>query len=283
MGKVVRYVFDERRRNLRDAQSVGWRRVRALGALLDPALCPDELRNTPLRRRLWCARWGLDPSVPLARPLEGRMRAEACWYMAEDFNTFGRPWSRAWEKWACAAAEAGHGEAANLIGEIYRDRARAPRAGRPGGRREAVHWFRLGAARGDATAMLNLGYALFYGEGVRRDRGAAGRCYRAAVAAARPRAEWGDRETPASACSNLGHMYRLGDGVAADHRAAVRWYHRAAASGGVNASYWLWRIYDGREGAPAHPRMAEDWRRRAAKRGFAEAERAGVDAARPRE
>jgi hypothetical protein len=257
---IRRLLDEERRRALADTRSGGWRRVRGLGSLLDEALGPDEFRDAALRRRLWRARWGLDATSPAARPLAPRARAVACWYLADDHLLFDGRRARSWERWARAAAEAGHGEAANYLGEVCRDRARTQHA-RADDRRTAVRWFRLGASLRDPTACLNQGYALRYGEGVRPDLVAARTWYRTAIAASRRRTDVDDLDARARAATNLGHMYLYGEGVPANRATAIRWYRRGAASGNAKAAYALSRVYTGDAAAPARPALAARWLR----------------------
>lgn len=76
--------------------------------------------------------------------------------------TARRCYARAWRLTALPSA------AINL-GTWYRDRGQL---------REAVRWYRRAALFGDGEARLTLGYCLYYGLGVRRDRDAAIMCWR---------------------------------------------------------------------------------------------------------
>ena len=116
---------------------------------------------------------------------------EAQYALASDYD-FGRPrdLERA-VRWYRRAAEQGHGEAQNLLGECLREGEGAQKS-----LREAVHWFRQAASQNVSDAQVSLGYAFFYGEGVRRNRSEALRWYQAAAA-----------QGNASAHLNIGHMF----------------------------------------------------------------------------
>src|SRR5262245_45099192 len=60
--------------------------------------------------------------------------------------------------WYLKAAEQGHAEAQNFLGELYRDGWTVKR-----NLRKAYKWFRLAAAHGNDGAQLSLGEMLFYG------------------------------------------------------------------------------------------------------------------------
>lgn len=126
-------------------------------------------------------------------------------------------------EWYLRAAEGGHVEAQNSLGEAYRD-GDDVRKSRP----RAVEWFRRAAAGGDSEAQLSLGYALFYGEGVARDRAAALRWYRRSA-----------RRGNAAAMANIARMYRRGQGVPQSLEHAVRWYLCAAVAGDPRAFGWI--------------------------------------------
>ena len=126
-------------------------------------------------------------------------------------------------EWYLRAAEGGHVEAQNFLGEAYRN-GDDVRKSRP----RAVEWFRRAAAGGDSEAQLSLGYALFYGEGVARDRAAALRWYRRSA-----------RRGNAAAMANIALSYRLGQGVPRNLAHAVRWYLLAAAGGNARAEEWM--------------------------------------------
>jgi TPR repeat protein len=91
-------------------------------------------------------------------------------------------------------------------------------------RTEAVRWFRLAAAQGNAKAQNYLGVCYLNGEGVAVDHAEAVRWFRLAA-----------EQGYATAQLNLGVCYCDGDGVAVDHAEAVRWYRLAAALGNAAA------------------------------------------------
>ncbi len=158
-------------------------------------------------------------------------------------------------KWYLAAAERGHVEAQNFVGESLRDGVGvSPNA------RDAVRWFRHAAAAGDSDAQLSLGFSLWYGQGVRRDRATALRWYRASAAQGNDRAAY-----------NLGQAYRKGYGVRKSLRRALHWYEKAAVTGHVGALAWLARLHGGSDdGFPGDPAAELLWLRRAARAGDAE-------------
>ena len=85
---------------------------------------------------------------------------------------------------------------------------------------EAVKWFRLAAAQGNAYAQTNLGWMYSKGEGVAENDAEAVKWYRLA-------ADQGD----ALAQSALGWMYAYGEGVPESKVDAYFWFNLAAAQG----------------------------------------------------
>ena len=85
---------------------------------------------------------------------------------------------------------------------------------------EAVKWYRLAAAQGNAAAQFNLGLMYEEGQGVEQDYAEAVKWYRLA-------AEQGN----AAAQFNLGLMYYNGRGVPEDYIEAFAWFNLAAAQG----------------------------------------------------
>ena len=97
--------------------------------------------------------------LPLARAGD----VEAQFDLACEYD-FERPKDqRRAYRWYLCAAEQGHAEAQELLAETLRDGAKP-------NLREAVKWFRRAAEQGNPGPQLSLGYALFYGKGVRRNR-----------------------------------------------------------------------------------------------------------------
>ena len=92
---------------------------------------------------------------------------------------------------------------------------------------EAVKWYRLAAAQGDAGAQYSLGNMYSRGEGVPQDKAEAVKWYRLAAA-----------QGNASAQYALGRMYYLGKGVPEDYVQPYKWWNLAAASGDTSAVKW---------------------------------------------
>jgi len=116
-------------------------------------------------------------------------------------------------------AEAGDGEAQNMLGVMY--------GSGKGVRRddaEAVKWWRKAAEQGLAQAQFSLGWCYHYGKGVAQDDTEAVKWYRKA-------AEQGN----ANAQFNLGWMYDQGKRVPKDDVTAYAWLSVAAASGDEEA------------------------------------------------
>ena len=91
--------------------------------------------------------------------------------------------------------------------------------------KEAVKWYRLAAAQGDAWAQLKIGFMYQYGTGVVQDHKEAVKWYRLAAA-----------QGDASAQNALGFMYRNGNGVAQNYVRAHMWYNLSASIGYSDAS-----------------------------------------------
>jgi len=187
----------------------------------------------------------------------GSAEGEREW--AVDLNCRNK-WPEALQ-WYRRAAERGNAEYQNFLGEIYRD-------GEPGVRvdkREAVRWFRRAAERGSLSARLNYGFALFYSEGVRRDRIAAKELYEG-VARSQPYYRWEHKDTRARAMCNLGIMHEYGQGIPKDIDKALYWYRRAAR---IAPEDFMERpvkgvalIYDGASGRRVDHGLAVKWLRR---------------------
>ena len=119
------------------------------------------------------------------------------------------------------------------------------------------------AQQGDIQAVLALGHAYFFGEGVPSSRARACRLYRQA-------AEAGDEE----AMFNLASCYQRGEGVPRDINVAVRWYLQAAATDHFFAPFALGEIYAHGDGVPRDVAEAVRWFRIAHENGHQEAPRA---------
>ena len=136
-------------------------------------------------------------------------------------------------KWWRLAAEGGHTEAQNELGEKYyygwgvdEDKA------------EAAQWYRLAAEAGHAEAQYRLGGMHDLGKGVAEDDAEAQKWYRRAFEGFRPIAESGD----ISAQYRLGRMYIHGEGVEPDYVEAEKWYRLAAEGGHTDAQEVLEEI-----------------------------------------
>ncbi|MEQ1584169.1 MAG: tetratricopeptide repeat protein, partial [Candidatus Nitrotoga sp.] len=80
--------------------------------------------------------------------------------------------------------------------------------------KEAVKWYRLAAAQGDAVAQYNLGLSYALGQGVLQDYKEAVKWYRLAAA-----------QGDADAQFRLGEMYEQGRGVKQNYVRAHMWFN----------------------------------------------------------
>ena len=78
---------------------------------------------------------------------------------------------------------------------------------------ETARQYRARAERGDADAECRLGYAHYYGKGVRQDYAEAVRWYRKAADQGIAKAQY-----------DLGYLYHHGQGVPQDNAEAFRWF-----------------------------------------------------------
>src|SRR3989344_2448186 len=112
---------------------------------------------------------------------------------------------------------------------------------------EAVKWFEKAAAKGNPTALYNLGVSYCAGTGVPRDLQKAAEYFQLA-------ADKGD----VGAQFNLGIMYKHGEGVATDTAKAYRLFEQAAAQGEANAQYEVGVAYErGRDLPPDRDKTVE--------------------------
>jgi len=238
-------------------------RVAALGAILE-AMDEDWASKAQLRR-LWIRRWGLG-AAPEVR-LRGEALKRAIRWVADSYPSYTHAQA---QRWFVRAAAAGDGDAAGWIGYAYAKRATSA-ARRRGDAAAAVRWRMRAVRLGVTIEALDVGFALFYGIGIRRDRRAAAAWYRRAAEdpGARSR-DWLRKMDPRSAMTNLGRMYRKGEGVRKSWPLAIRWFTRAARLGSRDGAHFLAEIYSGDEGPPARPRLELSWRRIAARRGCAD-------------
>ena len=114
------------------------------------------------------------------------------------------------------------------------------------------------AAKGDASAMFNLGVLYHNGQGVAQDYAKAREWYEKAAAK-------GDE----SAMFNLGLLYHNGFGVAQDYAKARAWYEKAAAKGQASAMFNLGLLYHNGHGVAQDYARAREWFGKAADEGNA--------------
>jgi uncharacterized protein len=126
------------------------------------------------------------------------------------------------------AAEAGDGDAACRLGDLYREAKWVP--WRP---RKAFRWYARGALAGDADAMNNLGACYHNGVGCRKDMAKAVHWYKRGVHA-------GSRE----AHDNLGRCFLHADGVDQDRVLAATLFRLAHAMGHPKAAARLAEMGD---------------------------------------
>ncbi len=234
-------------------------RVRALAAIFDED-APEEWGGAELQRKLWSRRWGLHGRARSEERLAGEALRSALRWMADSYPSHTR---RAAVRWCERGAAAGDGDAAGWVAYAHAE------AGRQA---DAVRWYRRAVELGDATSAIKVGYALFYGEGVRRDRAQAAVWYRRAAQGPGARSrDRGERNDAAGAMTNLGRMYRKGEGVRQSWPTALRWFTRAARLGHRDGQNFLWKIYDGDEGLPPRHALALRWLRKAAANGDVDA------------
>jgi hypothetical protein len=125
---------------------------------------------------------------------------------------------------------------------------------------KAREWYEKAAAKGDASAMFNLGVLYENGFGVAQDYAKAGAWYEKAAA-----------KGQASAMFNLGLLYHNGHGVAQDYARARDWFGKAANEGNASAMFNLGVLYDNGFGVAQDYAKAREWYEKAAARGHARA------------
>jgi TPR repeat protein len=113
---------------------------------------------------------------------------------------------------------------------------------------EAVKWFRLAAAQGDAAAQENLGWMYYHGAGVPKDAVEAVKWFRLSAVSGNPDGEL-----------SLAMMYDVGAGVSEDDVMAVKWYRAAAMQDMPTAQLILGRMYRDGEGVPTDLVTAYAW------------------------
>ena len=136
--------------------------------------------------------------------------------------------------------------AMTLLGELYKDGLGVRRD-----LKEAAHWYRLSADRGDPQGAFSLALAYLRGRGVEESR------QNAVV--------WLEK---AAAKNHSGALYNLGllaiDGDLQDFDRARNMFSRAADLGNVDAAYALGLLYKEGRGAPIDAAKAAEWFRKAA-------------------
>jgi len=116
------------------------------------------------------------------------------------------------------------------------------------------------AAKGDASAMFNLGVLYENGFGVAQNYAKAREWYEKAA-----------DEGNASAMFNLGLLYHNGYGVAQNYAKAREWFGKAADEGNASAMFNLGVSYDSGLGVAQDYAKAREWYEKAAARGHARA------------
>src|SRR5262249_38633787 len=135
------------------------------------------------------------------------------------------------------------------LGTLYRDGN-----GVPQDFTEALHWFRLAAAQGHPTAMVEVGRRYRFGEGVERNPEEAIRWFEKAAA------EKGGQMGKV----NLGEIY-LEQGQA---QKAVALFQEAADQGSPNAMAELYVLYWDGNGVPSDHNKALEWLTKSANTGY---------------
>lgn len=201
-----------------------------------------------------------------APPVIAAAQAEG-WFQTGEKYYYGRGVPQDYAeavKWYRKAAEQGHAEAQNSLGDCYAcgdpqdqdiimdvdevdvDQAKA-RFGR------AVAWYRRAAESGHAAAQNSLGLGYAQGWGVPQDFTQAVAWYRKAAEQGNPIAQ--DR---------LADCYYHGNGVKQDYTQAVAWYRKAAEQGDAGAQSHLGDCYFEGFAIPKDYAQARGWYRTAA-------------------
>jgi hypothetical protein len=125
---------------------------------------------------------------------------------------------------------------------------------------KAREWYEKAAAKGDASAMFNLGVLCENGFGLAQDYAKARAWYEKAAA-----------KGQTSAMFNLGLLYHNGYGVAQDYARAREWFEKAADGGNASAMFNLGVSYDNGIGVAQDYAKAREWYEKAAAGGNARA------------
>lgn len=131
---------------------------------------------------------------------------------------------------------------------------------------ESVHWHRLAAEQGHASAQHRLGWCYIEGCGVEKNETEAFQWTRKAAEQGNVNAEF-----------NLGWCYHSGFGVTKSYRDAAYWYKAAAEQGNTKAQYKIGCFYETGTGVEKNIFEAAKWLQKAANSGHALAQvRLGV-------
>lgn len=126
---------------------------------------------------------------------------------------------------------------------------------------EAVRWYTLAVAKGDAEAQMYLGWLTQEGRGVPQDYAKAATLFTAA-----------GNQGNAQAQMYLGWLYQEGHGVPQNDRVAARWYQKAADRGNAQAQLYLGWLYQEGRGVKQDNAAAARWYRKAIAGGNTEAQ-----------
>ena len=121
---------------------------------------------------------------------------------------------------------------------------------------EALKWYRMAAAQGDARAQFNIGWIYHHGRGLPPDAVEAAKWYGLA-------ADQGNSHAQAL----LGLAYGMGTGVKEDHGIAAKWFRRAADQGEAIGQSALGIAYYRGLGVPQDFVIAHMWLNLAASSG----------------
>ena len=151
--------------------------------------------------------------------------------------------------WLEKAAELGHPEAQNMMGEFCSAYREDPE--------KAAEWFKKAAEQGNAQAQYNLAYLYFMGIGVEEDEDLSAQWLMKAA-----------QQGYAEAQYVIGDFYYYGNGsFDQDYTKAADWYEKAAEQGYVNAQNDLGHCYSNGFGRDEDPAQAAQWYRKAAEQG----------------
>ena len=228
----------------------------------------DDWGGEALQRKVWIRYWGLTPGSPGAMPLSKPAACAAIQWVVDSYPGWLHAASLPWEE---RLAALGSVEAAQHLAWACSERLKTGRS-RLRDRAAALRWYKRAFELGDTSSATNVGFAYFYGKGVRRDRQVAAQWYRKAALGRGVRSrDEATRMDSAAAMANLGRMYHKGQGVRQSWPAAIRWFTRAARLGHRDGQNFLWKIYDGDEGLPPRHALALRWLRKAAAKGDVDA------------